>query len=185
MGLGETLTGVLENDVVDEHPDTGALIAGLRIPHWDFILQSAARGYEVTELGYLGVDIVIDRDLGPLILEMNARPGLNIQIANCEGLARRITRIDEIHNPKEGPAERARIAKREFPAERQTSIPFDEWPVCVRSGGDELDDIRERVRAQNTVPLADRILERMAGSLIDLGADMRVPQRREPGRALL
>lgn len=124
MSLGETLTGVLDNNVVDEHPDTGALVSGLRIPQWDFILQSAARGYEVTELGYLGVDMVIDRDLGPLILEMNARPGLNIQIANCMGLAKRIARVDEIFDPDAKPTERARVARREFAAERQTSIEF-------------------------------------------------------------
>jgi len=124
MSSGETLTGVLDNDVVDEHPDTGALVAGLLIPQWDFILQSAARSNEVTDLGYLGVDMVIDRDLGPLILEMNARPGLNIQIANCTGLATRIARIDEIYSPDADPVERAYIARREFPAERQTSIHF-------------------------------------------------------------
>ena len=126
MSLGETLTGVLDNDVVDEHPDTGALVSGLQIPKWDFILQSAARGCEVTGLGYLGVDMVIDRNLGPLILEMNARPGLNIQIANCMGLASRVARIDEIHNDKAQPEDRARIARREFPADRQTSISFDD-----------------------------------------------------------
>lgn len=124
MSSGETLTGVLDNLVVDEHPDTGALISGLLIPQWDFILQSSARGYDVTGLGYLGVDMVIDRDKGPLILEMNARPGLNIQIANCSGIATRIARIDELLNPKASPLERARIARREFSAERQTSIPF-------------------------------------------------------------
>jgi alpha-L-glutamate ligase-like protein len=124
MSLGETLTGVLDNNIVDEHPDTGALVSGLLIPQWDFILQSAARGYEVTELGYLGVDMVIDRDLGPLILEMNARPGLNIQIANCTGLASRIARIDKIYEPDATPEQRARIARREFPADRQTSISF-------------------------------------------------------------
>ena len=125
MSLGETLTGVLDNEIVDEHPDSGALVSGLRIPQWDFILQSAARGFEVTELGYLGVDMVIDRDRGPLILEMNARPGLNIQIANCTGLASRIARIDEIYDPDAHPDERAKIARREFAAERQTSIAFD------------------------------------------------------------
>ncbi len=125
MRSGETLTGVLQNDVVDEHPDTGALVAGLRIPHWDFILESAARCYEVTDLGYLGVDMVIDRDLGPLILEMNARPGLNIQIANCTGLATRIAHIDQIFKEDDAPAKRARLARREFAAERQTSIPFE------------------------------------------------------------
>jgi len=124
MSLGETLTGVLDNEVVDEHPDTGALVSGLQIPHWDFILQSSARGHDVTGLGYLGVDMVIDSEQGPLILEMNARPGLNIQIANCTGLASRIARIDEIHDEKATPEERARLARREFPAERQTSIEF-------------------------------------------------------------
>jgi hypothetical protein len=125
MRSGETLTGVLQNDVVDEHPDTGALVAGLRIPHWDFILESAARCYEVTDLGYLGVDMVIDRDLGPLILEMNARPGLNIQIANCTGLATRIAHIDQIFKEDDAPDKRARLARREFSAERQTSISFE------------------------------------------------------------
>jgi len=124
MSSGETLAGVLDNDVVDDHPDTGALVSGLLIPHWDFILQSAARGYDVTELGYLGVDMVIDKHHGPLILEMNARPGLNIQIANCTGLATRIARIDEIFKSDAGAVERARVARREFPAERQTSIEF-------------------------------------------------------------
>jgi alpha-L-glutamate ligase-like protein len=125
MSIGQTLTGVLNNDIVDEHPDTGALISGLQIPQWDFILQSSARGYEVTGLGYLGVDMVIDIKRGPLILEMNARPGLNIQIANCTGLASRVARIDEIYDEKASPEQRARVARREFPAERQTSISFD------------------------------------------------------------
>ena len=119
MSRGVTLNGVLNNEVVDEHPDTGALVAGLEIPHWDFILQSAARGYEVTELGYLGVDMVIDHQMGPLILEMNARPGLNIQIANCEGLTGRVRRIEEIHDPSAVPEERAAIARREFPPARR------------------------------------------------------------------
>jgi len=125
MSLGETLAGVLGNELVDEHPDTGALVAGLQIPQWDFILETAARGFEVTELGYLGVDMVIDRDLGPMILEMNARPGLNIQIANCTGLANRIARIEEIFDRNATPEQRARVARREFPANRQTSIQFD------------------------------------------------------------
>jgi len=125
LSSGETLCGVLGNDVVEEHPDTGSLIAGLYIPQWEFILQSAAKGYEVTGLGYLGVDIVIDRDRGPLILEMNARPGLNIQIANCVGLVHRLQRIDEIFDVKANPLTRARIARREFAAERQTELPLN------------------------------------------------------------
>ena len=116
MGTGVTLNGVLNDEVVDEHPDTGALVAGLEIPHWDFILESSAKAYEVTGLGYVGVDMVIDRDRGPLILEMNARPGLNIQIANGAGLRNRISRIDEIRDATATAAERAAIARREFRA---------------------------------------------------------------------
>ncbi len=116
LATGTTLTGVHNNEIVDDHPDTGVLVSNIEIPQWDFILDSSARGYEVTGLGYLGVDMVIDNHLGPLILEMNARPGLNIQIANSTGLARRTSRIDEIHDPKATPAERAAVARREFHA---------------------------------------------------------------------
>jgi alpha-L-glutamate ligase-like protein len=114
MGNGITMNGVLNDEIVDEHPDTGALVAGLEIPHWDFILESSAKAFEVTGLGYLGVDMVIDADRGPLILEMNARPGLNIQIANGTGLRSRISRIEAIHDAKATAAERAARAKKEF-----------------------------------------------------------------------
>ena len=116
LATGMTLAGVLENKLVEDHPDTGAIVSGLQIPHWDFILETSARGYEVSGLGYLGVDMVIDADLGPLILEMNARPGLNIQIANREGIANRIRRIEDIYDAAATPAERAAAARREFPA---------------------------------------------------------------------
>lgn len=119
---GKTLTGVLGNEIVDEHPDTGALITELEIPMWDFILESSARGYDVTGLGYLGVDMVIDNDRGPLILEMNARPGLNIQIANRAGLSERTARVEALYDPAASPAERAAVARREFAAEESRQL---------------------------------------------------------------
>ena len=91
---GCTLSGVLGNDVVHEHPDTGEPIGDLEIPLWDQCLALAARCHELTGLGYLGADIVLDRFRGPLILELNARPGLNIQIANRVGLRQRIAIVD-------------------------------------------------------------------------------------------
>lgn len=116
MSTGVTMKGVLDDVLVEDHPDTGAMVAGIKIPKWDFILESSAKGYEVTGLGYLGVDMIIDAKHGPLILEMNARPGLNIQIANCTGLASRVARIEEIYDESATPEERAAIARREFPA---------------------------------------------------------------------
>ena len=50
---------------------------------------------EAVGLGYVGVDVVIDRERGPLLLEANARPGLAIQIANNKGLIPRLREIDE------------------------------------------------------------------------------------------
>jgi glutathione synthase/RimK-type ligase-like ATP-grasp enzyme len=43
----------------------------------------------------LGVDIVLDKNRGPLILELNARPGLSIQIANGTGAIHRYELIDQ------------------------------------------------------------------------------------------
>ena len=55
----------------------------------------AAKVVEMTGLDYLGVDLVIDQEQGPLLLELNARPGLQIQIANQTGLLRRLELIDK------------------------------------------------------------------------------------------
>lgn len=113
LASGVTLAASSGNQRVDDHPDTLAPIAGHQVPHWERILEIAATGYEVSELGYLGVDIVIDRDLGPLMLEMNARPGLNIQIANDAGLKPRFDTIDAmLANGKgvETPAARAQAS---------------------------------------------------------------------------
>ena len=61
-------------------------------------MNLAARSYELTGLGYQGVDLVLDKDKGPLILELNARPGLNIQIANRAGLLTRLQLVEQ-HAP--------------------------------------------------------------------------------------
>ena len=96
LSSGITGTAVCEDQAVDEHPDTGADIAGLRVPNWGDMLDMAARCREITGLDFLGVDMVLDRNRGPLLLELNARPGLAIQIANAKGLRHRLDRIDEV-----------------------------------------------------------------------------------------
>ena len=94
LANGLTLGGVFQNDTIDYHPDTLNPIVNIQVPYWDDILTIAASAYELTGLGYLGVDIVLDKDLGPLMLELNARPGLNIQIANREGVLQRYRTIE-------------------------------------------------------------------------------------------
>lgn len=95
---GETLKAVLHNKPVTIHPDTGANLMDLKVPFWREHLLIGALAYDMTGLGYLGADIVLDKNRGPMMLEINARPGLAIQIANGLGLKTRLEEIDK-HYP--------------------------------------------------------------------------------------
>lgn len=94
MGTGTTLSGVYHSGVVTHHPDTDKPLIGIQVPHWETMLLIAASAVDMINLDFLGVDLVIDRDRGPLLLELNARPGLQIQIANQTGLLRRLESVD-------------------------------------------------------------------------------------------
>lgn len=116
IASGRTLGGVFHNDPIDFHPDTLKTISERQVPYWDDILQIAAACYELTGLGYLGVDIVLDQQYGPLMLELNARPGLNIQIANREGALGRYRCIEAQvnHCGTQTAAERVDFSKAAF-----------------------------------------------------------------------
>ena len=64
---------------------------------------------DLAPLGYLGVDIVLDRELGPMMLELNARPGLAIQIANNQGLAPILQYAEKIGTIPKDPAARVQL----------------------------------------------------------------------------
>ncbi len=93
---GKAIAAVQHNRPVRYHPDTGKDLFSLQVPFWREHLEIAAKGYDMTHLGYLGADIVLDRELGPMMLELNARPGLAIQIANQSGLRKALYRIDSL-----------------------------------------------------------------------------------------
>ncbi len=69
-----------------KHPDTGLPLIGFELPQWVKTRQVATRAAAAVPLGYLGVDVAIDAERGPLVLEINARPGLEIQNVNGVGL---------------------------------------------------------------------------------------------------
>jgi len=83
---GRAIHAIWRDRPITRHPDTEQPLAGLHVPAWADILVLAARSYEAIPLGYFGIDVVIDGALGPAILELNARPGLAIQLANRRGL---------------------------------------------------------------------------------------------------
>ena len=114
MSNGWVNNAVIRNQVVDTHPDTGHVISGLKLPFWREILELASQCYDMVNLGYIGVDIVLTPDRGPIILELNARPGLAIQIANLAGLVPRLEKIRDLGNTSMLAKERADFAMKNF-----------------------------------------------------------------------
>ena len=90
ISSGTSLQGCQGNDVISHHPETGEPLSGKSIPFWREMAESGSRISGIVGLGYIGVDFVCDNTEGPLVLEVNARPGLNIQIANQAGLRERL-----------------------------------------------------------------------------------------------
>lgn len=102
IGLGiDIRTGITTNAIhydrrIDYVPGTKIKTRGIKIPHWDEVLLLSAKSSEIAGLGYAGVDIVFDGDQGPMVLELNARPGLSIQNANNASLRTRLERVENM-----------------------------------------------------------------------------------------
>lgn len=118
---GEPVHAVQRNRPITHHPDTGQRLTDLRVTGWIDMLVQAASCHEMTGLGYLGTDMVVDRDRGPLLLELNARPGLSIQLANGTGLRPRLERVErhererrQANQPPYDPQERVAFAREAF-----------------------------------------------------------------------
>jgi len=94
LKTGQTFGGVRHNRLSDIHPDTGTNTHDLVIPQWSNMLAMAMKLSDAIGLQYVGVDVVLDSKEGPVVLELNARPGLSIQIANRAGLWPRLLAID-------------------------------------------------------------------------------------------
>ena len=96
LRTGRALRAVQYNQPIRYHPDTSKDLFDLEVPHWMKLLNLAASCYEMSGLGYIGTDMVLDKLRGPMLLELNARPGLSIQIANAAGLLPRLRQIEKM-----------------------------------------------------------------------------------------
>lgn len=91
IAKGVTTTGIQgKSKSIEFIPGTKIHASGLKIPYWNKILAYAIQAQQVTKLNFAAVDFLIDRENGPVIVEMNARPGLSIQLANDDGLRWRL-----------------------------------------------------------------------------------------------
>ena len=119
IATGAALRAVQFDRPCFSHPDTGHDLASLVVPQWETLLNLAAGCYEMTGLGYLGTDMVLDRKYGPMLLELNARPGLAIQMTNGEGLRRR---LDLIERQPDGVPAKQRVAFAQHHFARQSEL---------------------------------------------------------------
>lgn len=94
MATGVTTTAIQgKNKFIEKVPSTRLALSGIKIPYWKDILLLASKAQEISRLGFLGADVAIDKERGPVIVELNARPGLSIQVANLAGLKERLERV--------------------------------------------------------------------------------------------
>lgn len=97
LATGTTTSAILgKGHFIEYAPDTRLALSGIKIPYWKEMLRMSVVAQEISGLGFLGADIAIDRERGPVILELNARPGLSIQLANLSGLKKRLERVSGI-----------------------------------------------------------------------------------------
>jgi len=103
IATGKTTHAVQSGKIIRELPHGGSP-AGITIPHWEDMLLISSRIQYVTNIGYLAVDLTIDGEMGPALLEVNARAGLSVQIANLAPLRSRLERVGgvSVATPEKG-----------------------------------------------------------------------------------
>ena len=120
IATGVTTNAVMHDQLIEKHPDTKLKLSGIKIPYWREILEIAIKCQEVSKLGYIGVDIAIDSERGPVVLEINAHAGLSIQIANLSPLKYRLQKVNGLKVKSE--AHGIRIAQDLFGGEVEEEI---------------------------------------------------------------
>jgi alpha-L-glutamate ligase-like protein len=98
LSTGKIIHCVWRGAPQPNHPDTDVRLLDRTVPFWDEILELAAEAQRLSGLGFAGVDISVDARRGPIVMEVNRRPGLEIQNANAAGLLRRLRIIEGLHD---------------------------------------------------------------------------------------
>lgn len=93
LATGFTTNAIHHRRFIDYYPSTRYLLRGIKIPFFKKILNLSILVAKTLRINFLGVDIAIDKEKGPVIVEVNVRPGLDIQIANLTGLEERLKRV--------------------------------------------------------------------------------------------
>lgn len=125
MGTGRTTGAAYHDDFIRKMPN-GEPTVGFSVPYWDDILLSASRAQKYTKIGFLGVDMVVTKT-GVKVLELNARPGLKIQIANRTPLRTRLEKVSDVKILD--PEDAVTMAKRLFSASLKKEDTIADRPI--------------------------------------------------------
>ncbi|MFZ3301259.1 MAG: sugar-transfer associated ATP-grasp domain-containing protein [Microgenomates group bacterium] len=137
LGLGIDLVSGITTKAIQHgrqimfKPNTNRKLHGIKIPQWDLILETAVKAQIASGLNYAGVDVVLNPDKGPQVIELNAQPGLQIQLANMDGLRKRLERVDDlvVLDAKHG----IQIAKSLFASKFIDRVRFKESTPVVKA----------------------------------------------------
>ncbi|WP_445928845.1 alpha-L-glutamate ligase-like protein [Marinimicrobium sp. C2-29] len=133
IATGRCLKAVQFGQPIKLHPDTHKPLDKIQVADWRALMVLASQCYEMTGLGYMGADIVLDKSRGPQVLELNARPGLSIQVANGLGLLPRLRHIESIKAGKHRtPESRVDYAVEAF---AEPLPPVSETTATLAKGG--------------------------------------------------
>lgn len=96
IATGITTRAVWHQDYIRRKPGSNKKLHGIKVPQWNTALMTAVNAQIASGLNYVGVDIVLHPEKGPMVIEINAQPGLQIQLANKVGLRRRLDKIEDL-----------------------------------------------------------------------------------------
>jgi len=104
IATGITTKAIWHGAYIKYKPETKRKLHGIKLPTWTQILETAVNAATAASLGYAGVDVVLHPEKGPMVLELNSMPGLQIQLANGVGLRRRLERVEglEVRDTEHG-----------------------------------------------------------------------------------
>ncbi|MDP3994543.1 MAG: sugar-transfer associated ATP-grasp domain-containing protein [bacterium] len=96
IATGITTKAIWHGKQIKLKPDTNRKLHGIKIPNWTKVLETVVRAQMISGLGFLGVDIVLHPEKGPMVLELNAQPGLQIQLANMVAIKKRLEKVEDL-----------------------------------------------------------------------------------------
>jgi alpha-L-glutamate ligase-like protein len=91
---GKIISATYLRRTIKRHPTSGRALIGFGFNMWEEILETAVSAADCMGMGFVGVDLTVAEGRGVVVLEVNKRPGLEIQNANRAGMKRRIRWVE-------------------------------------------------------------------------------------------